>query len=320
MKNTLLLFSLILLSIATKAQIKYGLFPIDSSTFSLETTDSLSHNRWGKIDTTNTHLWKIGKTHKPFFASGFDSTTAIMTDTTSPYPVNANDWFVLKANHQFNFMISFWHKYQTTKGHDGGIVEFSLDSGTTWQNVKGTCNGDSSFGLGGVFTDNFYSQKDTLLTGQQAFSGTSSGWQYSRFQFFSGYPVRLTKGTSSCDFNSLYFIYIRFRFVSDSVPDTLDGWIIDNIKIRTDYYGGYVAPIGYNTLHVYPNPSAGGVFIFPELNDEKLAEIEITNALGQTLFTIPYTHKIDLSAYPPGLYLYKVRSSTEYYSGRLVVE
>jgi len=330
MKKTLLSLFIILLSFAATAQLHiYDGVPLDSTVFTFDLPDSL-HHTFGStpkynvnIDTTSTHLWRIGKTHKAFFSAGsVDTTFAIMTDTAQPYSKNANDAFLLKiTNLPFNAIIDFKHKYQTKPGRDGGIVEFSLDTGTTWQNVKGICNADSgSPGFGGILTSNFYAKTDTLATGDPAFTNTSGTWQYSRFQFFMGFPVRLTKGTSGCHINSGIPVYIRFRFVSDSMPVPMDGWIIDSIKIEADDYGNLVPQISsYHTLNISPNPSKDGIFIFPTLDNENQTQIEITNAMGQVLFKTPYSHRIDLSQYPQGLYLYKVVNNDEYYSGRLII-
>jgi len=331
MKKNLLFFSLLLISLTSYGQggINNGLHTQDSTVFTLDASDTLSHIFGGashysvSVDTSNTHVWRIGKTRKSFFAAGgTDTTFAIMTDTSQPYPANANDWFVLKIkNAPLNVIIDFVHKFMMVPLHAGGIVEYSRDSGTTWQNVMGVCNSDS-FGSynAGIHTQNFYSRTDTIITGEPAFTRVSTGWQYSRVQFSFFPPMRLTKGTVACPFYPEASLYVRFRFFSDSTPIPQDGWIIDSIKVEARIFPSSVPEIaGYHTLNIAPNPSTDGVFIFPALNDEKMAEIDITNTLGQTLFTIPYTHTLDLSSYPKGLYLYRVKSSTEYYSGRLII-
>lgn len=328
-KNLLFLIAFLTLGATSNAQHIIDGYPMDSTSYTFEVGDSLTRRVFDRyapcvitLDTTDTHLWQIGKTHKPFFTDSTDTTYAIMTDTANVYPINANDWFVLKMIHPpFNMIIDFWHKYQTTAGHDGGIVEFSIDSGTTWQNVLGNCHVDSTdFGSSGINTDNFYGKSDTLLTGEQAFSGISNGWQYSRIQFFTGLPIRKTGGGTSCSWISAN-IYLRFRFESDSVADSLDGWIIDNIKIEQDHYEGAVRSVA-RTLdsRIYPNPSTDGIFNFPPLDNEQNCNIEITNALGQSVISIPYCHKINLQNYPNGVYFYRITNGSEYYSGHLVVQ
>ena len=271
-------------------------------------------------DTSATPLWQIGHGHKAFFGADTAAIT-MMTDTTLPYPVNANNSFVIKAAYGFNFIVDFWHKYETDTAHAGGIVEFSRDKGVTWQNIKGDCNADSGsfFGIG-VLTSNFYTFNDTLQTGEPAFTGVKDTVQYSRFQFFVGYPQKLTE-TKSCN---LYTdtMYIRFRFVSDTTVDTLAGWEIDSIKIEHDLYGGGLVrdARNNNTFKVYPNPSSTGLFNFPRLDNETDYLLEVYDAIGRRILQQPYSHVVDISQYPKGLYFYRISDGTEYYSGQLQVE
>jgi|GEM_PF-3067827 len=113
-------------------------------------------------DTSSSPLWQIGNTTKYFFSSA-GSTIGIMTDTLHPYPVNANNSFIITVSNVLTSIISVWHRYQTDSLHAGGIIEFSVDSGLTWQNVQGLCNKDSTSGsaYNGTYTNNFYSPHNT---------------------------------------------------------------------------------------------------------------------------------------------------------------
>lgn len=297
--------------------------PLDSITFSFEQYDSLINKpRNILIDTTGCTLWQIGYTNKPYFSSGSGNSFSIMTDTSLPYPINANDWFVLKLKgYNFNTIVSFWHKYQTDSLHDGCILEYSIDTGITWNNVKGDCNIDSGSitnAGSGVLTTNVYKKNDTLLTGEQAFSGNSNGWQYSRVQFFEGFPLKTTGPTKTCIMPT---VYLRFRFVSDSIADTLDGWMIDSIKVEHDKYYGAVSDANkHNQLSIHPNPTYSGIIYFPELKNEQAYKTEILDPMGKLILSAPYKHKVDLSNIPKGMYYYKVSSGEELYTGHLLLE
>ena len=307
----------------SKAQnyIHRGNLPIDSATVTFEDSTSLTDSSMTAaraiVDTTGAHLWRIGKTVKSFFSIG-DTTKAIMTDTSNPYPVNANDWFTLVIRAAYtNPIIYFKHKYQVTAGHDGGIVEASFDGGNTWDNVKGQCNHDGQFGLG-IFTDNFYTSGDTLQSGEMAFTGTSSGWQYSGVEFLRALPIA-NKNTSNCIMNDT--ILLRFRFVSDSTVDTLDGWIIDDIEMKIDEFDGKASSIAnVEKLKVFPNPVQDGIINFPVFTNEKGLVINIYNTIGNKVLTTNYKHQLKLDKYPPGVYFYTVTGGSDYYSGRLIIE
>jgi len=266
-------------------------------------------------DTTSTPLWQIGHSHKTFFGVDTLGTTTIMTDTINHYRKNANNWFIIKMSIG-GAIIDFWHKYQTTSNHDGGLVEFSQDSGKTWQNVKGDCSTDGSDNPG-ILTTNFYSKTDTLLNGEPSFNGIYDSLRYSRLQFWFGEAIN-PYGSSRCLYG---FPYLRFRFISDSISDTLAGWIIDSIKIEHDEYPGYVQNIGkQKLLNTYPNPSNNGTFNFPALNNEQSFSIEVYNAIGERILRTPYKQSLDIGSCAKGLYFYKVSDGLEYYSGRLLIE
>ena len=317
MKKSFYLTSFILLFFLSRAaaQVMYGMSIIDIKTFSFEPGDSL-HNGFGVIDTTGMQLWQIGTTVKPFFSTPDTPSSAIMTGTTSAYPLNANNGFLLKLNANFlNPIISFKHKYQTSAGLDGGIVEFSNDNGASWENMMGACNYDSMIFHPGIHTENFYHKTDTLFNGARGFSGSSAGWQTSRFQFFQGVPL---KGTAGCGFNPQ--MYIRFRFVSDAVAESMDGWLIDSIQVRADNFGGAVKKVSnYASLNVYPNPSNDGSFHFPQLSDEFNYRMEIRNSVGKLMGEMPYQHLVHLNQYPAGLYFYNISNGDQSYRGKLVI-
>lgn len=252
---------------------------------------------------------------------GSGNSYAIMTDTTDTYPTNANDWFTLQLNRAVNrgAIITFRHKYQTTSQHDGGIVEYSYDHGANWTNLLDSCN-DNASGLPmiGITTSNFYTNSDTILSGGWGFSGTSNGWVNSAFQFPTGpIPLRTNISMNCLPTDT---VYIRFRFVSDDTLETLDGWMIDDIRIDHDNYWSSVNDIAKTeTLKPYPNPSYDGLINFPELEDRNYTTT-ITNITGNTIMTSPYTPYLDLSAQPKGLYFYRVTNGETTYTGRFTIE
>lgn len=312
MKRTLLCMLVIINSFIVQAQIEDGI-PYDS------TIVRFSYGAMANYlpDTAATPLWQIGHSRKAFFNIDTTGQTTIMTDSLNAYPVNANNWFIIKLPGWYG-IIDFWHRYQTDSGFDGGVVEFSLDIGHTWQNVKGACNTDSMSSWAGIRTENFYTFNDTLTMGTPAFTGTKSTTQFSRFQFWLGPPVKSTSGDCLHYTDS---IYVRFRFISDTVADSLAGWIIDSIKIENDQYYGSVGKVNNDrSLSISPNPSANGHFIFPALKNKALYNLAVINSLGQTVLKIPYKEAINLSGFSRGLYFYKVTDGTEYYSGRLLYE
>ncbi|MCF8449695.1 MAG: T9SS type A sorting domain-containing protein [Taibaiella sp.] len=276
-------------------------------------------------DTSATPLWQVGRTTKSFFTSDTNGIISMMTDTTNNYPITANNFFVIRIPRKGNTIVSFWHKYQTDSAHDGGVVEFSLDHGLSWHNVTDSCNVDSGINspgpLTGLLTTNFYGPKDTLQSGEPSFNGQCDTFRHSKIRFEDPAAPKST-ATSGCYWHSLDTFYLRFRFVSDTIPDSLAGWLIDSIRVN--YLGIGFGSVnhfsGIRSLPVSPNPSPTGTFRFPDVSIKKQFTIQVYNTLGQRILQLPLTHLLDISSYPKGLYYYKATDGTEYYSGKLLYE
>lgn len=310
------LLSLFLLSaFSLYAQNKYvrdGL-PRDSIAVSLEASDSLNNPRV-RLDTTGCKLWRIGTTVKPFFTAGSMSAYAIMTDTLSPYDTNRNESFIIHLKKRTrNTILGFWHKYETDTAKDGCIVEYSADTGKTWNNVLGDCNLNTLSGFG-IYTDNFYKKTDTLTDGQPAFSGNSDGWQYSRVQLFNLIYVKSTAALNCISYGDLYY---RFRFVSDTVQNNKAGWIIDNIKIEDDYYSSGIQTVSASSLNVHPVP-ANDIVHFPALDNAQTYRLIITDITGRQIANVPYATTLYIAQYTSGMYYYKVTNGEEVYTGKLI--
>ena len=276
-------------------------------------------------DTTNTALWQIGKTHKSYFADT-GSAKGIMTDTLNPYPINANSWFVLKgviSQFYINPIISFWHKYDMDSLHAGGMVEVSFDTGHSWINVMDSCIFYYSSFMA-VLDSNFYRPDVKVINNQAAFTGNSNGWKRSTFQIFYAMPVKMSHTSgASCMPNvpvvngQNNIVQVRFRFASDSTQNNKDGWLIGNIGIEEDYFGNSVNKLTTQSeALIYPNPSDNGLF-FVNNNSSENVLIEVTNLLGQIIYTGPANNTINLSHNAKGLYSYRLYGSGTTQTGKL---
>lgn len=315
MKNILLFIAFFsLLHAPAQAQIIYGAYAEDSLVINFATNNTYA--AYITPDAGSPQVWQWGNTSKSFNPTDSVSLKGMMTDTTLPDARLANNYFVLTISSlSKNQIVTVWHSYTTDSTHAGGTIEYSLDFGTTWQNMLGFCNIDDSPGYKtGIRTENFYAAKDTLFNGTPAFTGTSYGAGYSRFQFYMG-----SETDSICSYTIGNEVLVRFRFMSDTAIDTKAGWLIDSISVRHDYYNAGIKNVAVAQLQVYPNPSTG-IFVFPALNDEAHATTEVYNAIGMCVQRLPYTHSMDLSAFPPGLYIYKVIHEDGVYTGQLVRE
>lgn len=204
------------------------------------------------------NIWQWGQANKTTFTT--DSTDKVMiTDSVSSYPVNANSWFSITTFYPsqswcYNGVnVNMWHHVNTTQFKDGGIIEQTIDNGDNWFSamnnvftVIDTVQGDTCMPFfNSNWTDTLYNQ---LSDGTLAFTGNYCGRQLnSNFQF---YYFSMVNDTAM----------IRFRFVSDSIFDNLDGWMIDSISLTPLILEGINEPEN-NTLSIYPNPATNQLYI-----------------------------------------------------------
>ena len=115
--------------------------------------------------------------------------------------------------------IGFYHKYDTEHHYDGGVVEYSINGGTTWLDA-------GSFFTENGYPSNIYSNSGTGIAGRTAFTGNSNT-QFGSSGFIHS-TIRLPLiGNPS--------LLIRFRVATDgSVAPTsgLIGWYLDDIVIK----------------------------------------------------------------------------------------
>ncbi len=122
-------------------------------------------------------------------------------------PANA----YLHFNHAYDFASANLSTTATDQFFHGSIVEYSVNNGSTWQN------------LGSLFLNQGYNgviktPSNNPLKGQRAFTGVSNGYISSRANLatLSGKRIKL-----------------RFRYTTDGVNTPWSGWWIDDIRIFT---------------------------------------------------------------------------------------
>ena len=108
--------------------------------------------------------------------------------------------------------LSFWHRYNTEEGWDGGVVEISTNGGTTWTDIGANMLTNKYNGSLGAGTGNNLSNRDAFNGLVSTFINTTAN--------LTPYAGQTAK--------------IRFRFASDdntAGSGTPTGWFIDDIKI-----------------------------------------------------------------------------------------
>lgn len=204
------------------------------------------------LDTLPGNLWQIGKPDKTFFDSAHSGTNAILTDSIHTYPINDTSSFVytIRNPHMqtcFTCM-AFWHKYDMDTLKDKGIIEASYDGADSWILLNDT----NSFFMY-YWNPDYHENNGTYTQHNIVTTGKSDGWIQSTFCWQWYILVKTDTIISPPD-----SLMIRFTFISDSITENKDGWMIDDITVNaldpTQCYGGVNELSKENYLSVFPNP------------------------------------------------------------------
>jgi VCBS repeat-containing protein len=128
---------------------------------------------WTHNAPTGTDAWAVttaesnSATHS-FFAPGPASRAEdILISPVIPIPAGTS-----------NLQFSFWHNYSFQSGVDGGILEFSVDGGTTYFGI-GDAGSGASFASGeytATLSNSGPVANRNPLAGKNAWTGTNNGW------------------------------------------------------------------------------------------------------------------------------------------------
>lgn len=264
-----------------------------------------------EIDTSSQNIWEIGKPSKILFDSAYSITNAIITDSINNYPINNYSYFDLYIGY-FNIdwypediFIEIKHKFDTDTLKDGGYITVSYDMGSTWRNIiMDSVYGEVSPGWEGSGSKNLYSEDDRLFNGEYGFSGNSKEWISTWFCWHL-IPVK-----SSKDFIGDTMI-IRFNFISDSIENNKEGWMIDNIKLYSEDLGGGIDSSMPLEFKIFPNPMKD--FAFVDVKKDGKIEICLYDIRGQLHRQMHYeayeTIRFEKDNLTPGIYFLKIRTN-----------
>ncbi len=180
-----------------------------------------TQNPWGSFSKTSYDTLSS-------FKWGVPNQTAIVSNGTNSWMTGlSNDYPVLDSSAIYSpmfdldssvcYKLSFDHNYNTEYAFDGGVVEYSIDSGETWVTI-----GDFEDSLS---AENWYNTPYVVgLTGapnSPGFTGKSNGWRSAYHDIkFPDYGQDTMR------------VVFRFRFGSDGSWND-EGWAIDNFCLDT---------------------------------------------------------------------------------------
>lgn len=252
-----------------------------------------------EIDPDTNTVWQIGPPQKTIFDSAASIPNAMITDTSEYYPVNNISRFSFKIPPEYFewgiLALQWMQKLDLEEGQDGGIIEFSIDNGLTWQNV-----------FNNPYVYNFYGfdqvNQDTLANGEFAFSGTDESWKDIWLCFDVSYLYL---------YDSIPF---RFTLSSDSSDSKQEGWMIDNILAHLTIIHSVNDEPQNEFFNVYPTVTSDIVNIQTVKLDEFhiIEDLQLISVTGQVMEKhgpVPTKFYLNVSKYPEGLYYILVKTN-----------
>jgi hypothetical protein len=137
-KKLFLLVNLVLLNVSFSYSQEDTIYSFSFTDTHLRRFDFIDRDtgKYFFIDTTQfNNIWEIGKPLKTIFKTREFSPLALVTDSLNNYPINniSSFTFTIKSDNLTHININ--HQIDADSLNDGGIVEFSLDGGTSWKNI-----------------------------------------------------------------------------------------------------------------------------------------------------------------------------------------
>jgi hypothetical protein len=265
-----------------------------------------------EIDTANQNVWQIGTPQKTIFDSAATQPYAIVTDTINFYPTSDTSRFIAKVWMNFGtwgiFALQWKQKLDMDTAFDGGIIEYSTDTGNTWVNV-----------FNNPYVYNFYgfqtANADTLAGGEYAFSGTDSTWRDIWLCFDMSWIQQFQLNDT---------LLFRFTLLSDSTNNNKEGWIIDNMLARITIIHTVKETEQENYLNVFPNPANNIVNIQAQKTmDFHIVEVmELVDPLGRVVdrwTNIPTKFWFATNKYNDGSYFLKIKTNLKSETFPLVI-
>jgi len=255
------------------------------------------------IDTSIVNnIWQIGKPNKSLFNSAFSLPNAIVTDTINNYGINEYSVFEFSiSDSNFwvfpYFAIEFRQKFDTDFRKDGGWIEASYDSGSTWINIFE----DS------VYFVNIYVQiggalPDTLENGQIGFTGTNN--------IFYRYSLCWANGVGNPPLPEIGLVMIRFVFYSDSIDNNQEGWILDDFRVYPTIIENVREYQNYDGIKILPNPVSKSLRYKIEDYQHERFIINIYDIQGRKVKSLTQNEvkAIDISDLEDGIYILNIKS------------
>lgn len=306
MKKTLLLLSILLITLATYAQSEFYQY--------FDGEDTLPYSSINiTLNADSNNLWQIGPPQKVMFNSASTAPNVIITDTLNNYPTNNTSVFIAQLGDSFYntyfygvVAVQWLQRLDINSNGDIGVLEISTDSMQTWVNA-----------FDNPLTYNFYgfaAENIDTIDGEIGFVGTDTSWRDIWYCF--DWEILETETG---------YLFLKFTFKSDSIPEEKEGWMIDNMYAHLTYYHTLNNTNAEDAINIYPVPADDKINIQLQHTQQPhfIESMSITSMQGSLINTwsnLPSKYFIDTKKYPNGMYVLKVKTNLYTESKTIVIQ
>jgi len=296
----------------------------DADEWTIDLTNSVGPNNWKKSELNSNSApfsWQVNE-----------------IDELSDQMISYTDLEILGNRPT----VRYWHKVNCTPVDNGGFVEYSLD-GENWQKVserfvlEGYNNPIAFDNLGIAGLEGYSGQTDEFVPAYLDFSDLKGQEIDLRFRFatydYSPFNTELYTEENGWFIDDLELMDLKTysinAFVSAANADTIYAEqkviVIDSDKVVDDT--GIDEP-SQNAFHfsISPNPAQDFIQLALDCITAKDINIELLTVDGRRLFTerfqcIPGNNfkNIDISSYPRGIYLLRLKTNQGLYSHKVIL-
>jgi len=204
--------------------------------------------------------WEHGSPGGTSINTPHSPTNVWMTKLNTNYENNSFDFLYspfFNFTYSTNATLSFWNKYDTQNGSDGGCIQYSLNGGQTWSTLGS---------LGDTLGTNWYTSN---VGGTHCWSGQQNSWIKSSYNL--------------SQFNNYYTpIQFRYVFFSNNITNNYDGWAVDDFSISLPQI-----PFDAGVIEII-EPSS-----YTTPGSQVQVKVKIENFGSNTLTSIPIEYKVN---------------------------
>ncbi|HET9431506.1 MAG TPA: M36 family metallopeptidase, partial [Chitinophagaceae bacterium] len=154
--------------------------------------------------------WTISSTQSHSPSNSFFAPDPI---ELSDHSLSTTASYTLQAGSSAYSTLSFWHRFNTEDGWDGGVVEISTNNGASWTDLG----------------------PKMIQNGYNGALGSGSGNSLGGSKAFTGFLSSFMKTIIDLSSYSGQSVKIRFRFASDdNTAPPGGGWFVDDIELNTE--------------------------------------------------------------------------------------